>query len=73
MKLDQNVQLIEISDKFKIESCRVKNHVTWSNHRKTCVRSKGYIFSLILMKLGHNVFPDVVSVEFENGSCQVKI
>ena len=35
MKLGQNVCLIKISDEFEIESCGVKNWVTWSNLRKT--------------------------------------
>ena len=33
-----------------------------------CVRSRGHIFSPIIMKLGQNVCLD----EFENGSCRVK-
>ena len=37
--------------------------------RKTFVRSRGHIFSLIIMKLGQNVFLDEMLDEFENGSC----
>ena len=37
-----------------------------------CVHFRGHIFSLIIMKLSHNVFIDEISVKFENGSCQVK-
>ena len=40
---------------------------------KPCVRSRGHIFSLILMKLGQNVWLDEISDEFEIGSCGVKI
>ena len=39
---------------------------------KRCVRSRGYIFSPITMKLGQNVCLDKISDEFENGSCRVK-
>ena len=37
-----------------------------------CVRSRGHIFSPIIMKLGQNVCLDKFSDEFENGSCRVK-
>ena len=37
-----------------------------------CVCSRGHIFSLILLKLGQNVYPDKISLEFKNGSCWVK-
>ena len=40
--------------------------------RKPCVSSRGHIFSLIIMKLGQNVCFDLVSNDFENGSCRVK-
>ena len=39
---------------------------------KPCVRSRGHIFSLIIMKLYQNVCPDEISDDFENGSSQVK-
>ena len=39
---------------------------------KPCVRSRGHIFSLIVMKLDQNVYLDEISDEFENGSCGVK-
>ena len=35
MKHGQNVCLDEILDKLENESCKVKNYVTKSNHRKT--------------------------------------
>ena len=39
---------------------------------KPFVRSRGHIFSQIIMKCGQNVCLDEVSDEFENGSCLVK-
>ena len=36
---------------------------------KPCVRSRGHIFSPIIMKLGQNVYLDEISDKFENGSC----
>ena len=39
---------------------------------KANVRSKGHIFSPIIMKLGKNVCRDEISDEFKNGSCRVK-
>ena len=39
---------------------------------KPCVRSRGHIFSPILMKLGQNVCLDKISNKFELGSCGVK-
>ena len=36
---------------------------------KPCVRSRGHVFSPIIMKLGQNDFLDEIS---ENGSCYVK-
>ena len=37
-----------------------------------CVRSRGHIFSQIIMKLSQNICLDEISDEFENGSCWVK-
>ena len=39
---------------------------------KPCVRSRGHIFSRIIMKLGQNVCLDEISKEFGNRSYQVK-
>ena len=39
---------------------------------KPCVRSRGHIFSPIIMKLGQIVCHDQISDEFEKGSCRVK-
>ena len=39
---------------------------------KSCVRSRGHIFSQILMKLGQIGCLDRISYNFENGLCGVK-
>ena len=39
---------------------------------KPCVRSRGHIFSPIVMKLNQNVCLDEFSDELKNGSCRVK-
>ena len=39
---------------------------------KPCVRSRGHIFSWILMKVGQDVCLDDISDEFKNGSRGVK-
>ena len=39
---------------------------------KPCVRSRGHIFSPIIMKLGQNLYFDKILDEFENQSCQAK-
>ena len=39
---------------------------------KPCVRSRGQIICLIIMKLCQNVCLDEILDEFENGSCRVK-
>ena len=38
---------------------------------KPYVRSRGHIFSPIIIKLGWNVCLNEISDKFENGSCQV--
>ena len=40
--------------------------------KKHCVRSRGHICSLNIMKHGQNVCLDKISDEFENGSCWAK-
>ena len=72
MKLGQNVCLDEISDVFENWSGQVKNWVSRSNLRKTLCKSKGHIFSQIMVKLGQNVCLDVILDEFENRLCRVK-
>ena len=39
---------------------------------KPCVRYRGHIFSLIIMKLGQNVCFDDILDENVNGSCRIK-
>ena len=39
---------------------------------KPCERSRGHIFSQIIMKLGQNVCLDEIFDKFQNGSCRVK-
>ena len=39
---------------------------------KPYVQSRGYIFSLIIMKLGQNVYLDKLLDELENGPCRVQ-
>ena len=40
--------------------------------KKKAVHSRGYIISVILMKLSHNVCLNENLDEFENGRCRVK-
>ena len=61
MKPEQKVCLYEISEEFESGSCRLKNKVTRSYPRKTCVRSRGHIFSPIIMKLHQHVCHDEIS------------
>ena len=76
MKLSQNVCL----DKILIKSRTAKKigHVGSKTRsldqilEKPCERSRGHIFSLIIMKLGQTVCPDESLDEFENGLCQGK-
>ena len=37
-----------------------------------CVRSRGHILSLIIMKLGQNVCLDDILDKLKNGSCRVR-
>ena len=39
---------------------------------KPCVRSRGHIFSPIIIKLGQNLCLDQISDELEIGSCRIK-
>ena len=55
MKLCQDVCLDKVSDEFKYGSCWVKNRSLGQILEKSCVQSKGHIFSPIIMKLGQNV------------------
>ena len=62
MKLGQNVCLDEISDELMKSRMSSKMGHVWSKTRslgeileKPCVRSRGHIFSPIIMKLGQNL------------------
>ena len=72
MKPNQNVCLGVISDDLENGSCRIKKWVTKSNLRKTSVRSRGHIFSPIIMKSKQNICLDKIMDGFENGPCRVK-
>ena len=52
-------------------SCGVRRQSSVVNFLP-CVRSRGHIFSPILMKLGQNVCLNKISDEFEIGSCGAK-
>ena len=70
MKLGENVCLDEISNEFEIGSCRSKTRSPGQILEKPCVRSRGHIFSLIIMKLSENVCLEIFDV-FENGACRI--
>ena len=72
MKLDQHVCLHEISDELKIGHIGSKTRSIAEILEKPCVRSRGPIFSPIIMKLVQNVCLEEISDKFENGSCLVK-
>ena len=57
---------------LKIADVRSKARSLDQMSERPCVRSKGHIFSPIIMKLGQNVCLDKSLDEFENGSCPVK-
>ena len=69
MKLGQNVCLNETLDEFENGSCCVKK--LSQILEKPCARSRGHIFSPIIMKLYQNVCLDEMSDMLENGSCWV--
>ena len=71
MKVGQDVCLDDISDEFENGSRGVKRS-PGQILGKPCVRSRGHIFSRILMKVGQDVCLDDISDEFENGSRGVK-
>ena len=72
MKLGQKVCLDEISNKIENDHVRSKTRSLGQLLEKHCVRSRGHIFSPIIMKYGQNVCLDEISNDFENGSCQVR-
>ena len=72
MEVGQDVCLDDISDEFENGSRGAKTRSPGQILEKPCVRSRGHIFSRILMKVGQDVCLDDISDEFENGSRGVK-
>ena len=72
MKLDQHVCFDKILHKFKHWVMSGKNRSLGQLLERPCVRSRGHIFSPILMKLGQNVCLDKISDVFKIWSCRVK-
>ena len=70
MKRGQIVCLDRTS--LKMGHVRSKTRSLGQILEKLCVRSKGHIFSPLIMKLGQNVCFDKISDECENGLCRVK-
>ena len=62
----------EISDSYENMSYWVKTRSLVQILEKPCVRSRGHIFSQIIVKLGQNVCLDEILDEFENMLCWVK-
>ena len=57
---------------LKLGHVRSKTRLLGQILEKPFVRSRGHIFSLILMKLGQTICLYEISDKFENGSCQVR-
>ena len=72
MKVGQDVCLDDISNELKMGHVGSKTRSPGQILGKRCVRSRGHIFSRILMKVGQDVCLDDISDEFENGSRGVK-
>ena len=72
MKLGQNVFLDEISDLLENGSGQTKTRSVGHILAKPCVRSRGHIFSQIIVKLGQKVCLDEILNEFEKRLCRVK-
>ena len=72
MKLGQNIVLIKSRMTLKLGHVGSKTRSLGQIFKKYCVRSRGHIFSPIVMKLGQNVCFDLISDEFEIGSCGLK-
>ena len=63
-----------MKSRMSLKMCHVgsKSRSLGQTLEKPCVRSRGHIFSPIIMKLGQNVCLDEILDELENGSCRVK-
>ena len=72
MKSGQDVCLDDISDEFENGHVGSKTRSPGQILEKPCVRSRGHIFSRILMKVGQDVCLDDISDELKNGSRGVK-
>ena len=73
MKVGQDFCLDDISDKIKkMGHVGSKTRSLGQILEKPSVRSRGHIFSWILMKVGQDVCLDDISDKIENGSCGVK-
>ena len=73
MKVGQDVCLDDISrTRSRMDPVGSKTRSPGQISEKPCVRSRGHIFSRILMKVGQDVCLDDISDEFENGSRGVK-
>ena len=72
MKVGQDVCLDDILDEFKNGHVGSKTRSLGQILEKPSVRSRGHIFSWILMKVGQDVCLDDISDKIENGSCGVK-
>ena len=72
MKVGQDVCLDDILDKFKMGHVGSKTRSLGQILEKPSVRSRGHIFSWILMKVGQDVCLDDISDKIENGSCGVQ-
>ena len=72
MKLGQNVCLDKISDEFENGSCQSKTRSLGQTLEKPYARSRGHIFSPIIMKQHQHLCLEKISQKFENGSCRVK-
>ena len=68
MKVSQNVCLDEIWDESKMIHVGSKTRSQVQIFEKPFICSRGHNFSLIIMKLGQNVFIDKILVVFENRS-----
>ena len=72
MKVGQDFCLDDILDSSKMGHVGSKTRSLGQILEKPSVRSRGHIFSWILMKVGQDVCLDDISDKIENGSCGVK-
>ena len=75
--LDTSIFSTFLDEVLRVSYCDRAVSVVWrdrgaSSYFLPCVRSRGRIFSWIIMKLGQNVCLDEISEEIEKKSCRVK-